>query len=65
MWGTGRKHFKCVDLHCGGEPARVLVSSAPAGIAGVTMADKRRDLMENHDYLRKLLLHVTIILVFM
>ena len=29
MFGSGRKYFQCIDLHCGGEPARVLISGCP------------------------------------
>ena len=38
-----------------GEPARVVVGGMP-NIQGVSMADKRVDLMTNHDNIRKLLL---------
>ena len=35
MYGTvKRKHFSCVDVHCGGEPARILISGYPSNIPG-------------------------------
>jgi len=55
VWGSGRKVFKCVDLHCGGEPARVLVSGVPY-IPGHTIMEKRKYFMDNLDNIRKVLL---------
>jgi proline racemase len=56
MWGNGRKHFGCVDLHCGGEPARILLSGCPA-IPGKSMSEKRLELMSpKFDYIRQTLL---------
>ena len=55
VWGNGRKVFKCVDLHCGGEPARVLVSGAPS-IPGNSMMEKRKYFMDNLDNIRQVLL---------
>ena len=55
MFGTSKKYFNCIDLHCGGEPARILISGCPP-IPGSTMAEKRKELMDNYDYIRQLLL---------
>ena len=33
--------FHCMDLHCGGEPARVLLSGCPP-VKGLTVQEKRR-----------------------
>ena len=55
MFGTSKKYFNCIDLHCGGEPARMLISGCPP-IPGSTMAEKRKELMDNYDYIRQLLI---------
>ena len=55
MYGSGKKYFHCVDLHCGGEPARILLSGCPE-IPGNTMAEKRTEFMNNFDHIRKTLL---------
>jgi len=51
----GNKYFDCIDLHCGGEPARVLISGAP-DVPGSTMKEKRTYFMEHHDDIRRVLL---------
>ena len=43
------------DLHCGGEPARVLISGAP-DVPGSTMKEKRTYFMNHHDDIRRVLL---------
>ena len=55
MYGSGKKYFHCIDLHCGGEPARILLSGCPE-IPGNTMAEKRTEFMNNFDHIRKTLL---------
>ena len=55
VWSAGRKVFKCVDLHCGGEPARVLLSGAPH-IPGSSVMEKRKYFMDNLDHIRQVLL---------
>jgi len=55
VWGKGRKVFKCVDLHCGGEPARNLLSGAPT-IPGSSVMEKRKYFIENLDHIRQVLL---------
>jgi len=57
MWGHGRRIFHCVDLHCGGEPARILVGGAPQ-VPGTTMAEKRQHMIETPalDSIRQVLL---------
>jgi len=47
--------WTCVDLHCGGEPARIVLSGLPE-IIGQDMAEKREFFMENLDHIRELLL---------
>jgi len=52
-----QQQWECVDLHCGGEPARILMSSLPAlEILGQTMEEKRKYFMENFDHIREILL---------
>ena len=42
--------FHCMDLHCGGEPARVLLSGCPP-VKGSTPQEKRRwDVIEPHGF---------------
>jgi len=48
--------YKCLDLHCGGEPARILYENAPE-VSGTSMEEKRNNFMKNHDHVRELLLH--------
>lgn len=55
LYGSGKKQFHCIDLHCGGEPARVLISGLPE-IPGKTMAEKRVEIMANFDHIRQTLL---------
>merc|ERR1711962_53677 len=55
VWGQGRKVFHCVDLHCAGEPARVLLSGCPT-VLGNTMQEKRRYFMSHLDNVRQVLL---------
>ena len=47
--------FKCVDVHCGGEPARVLLSGCPP-VLGDTVVEKRKYFMEHLDHVRQVLL---------
>ena len=58
MWGTGRKFFDCIDLHCGGEPARVMFSTNCPPIPGKSMAEKRECMIQHFDYIRRVLLQV-------
>ena len=60
MWGTGRKYFDCIDLHCGGEPARVMFSENCPPIPGKTMAAKRESMINKFDYIRRVLLQANI-----
>ena len=55
VWGAGRKVFKCVDVHCGGEPARVLLSGCPR-VEGADMQEKRKYFMSELDHVRTVLL---------
>ena len=58
MWGNGRKYFDCIDLHCGGEPARVMFSTNCPPIPGKSMAQKRESMIKSFDYIRRVLLQV-------
>ena len=58
MWGKGRKYFDCIDLHCGGEPARVMFSTNCPPIPGKYMSEKRESMIENFDHIRRVLLQV-------
>ena len=55
MFGTATKHLTVVDAHCGGEPARVVLTGLPA-IPGATMNEKRLHMMEHLDHFRTLLI---------
>ena len=61
MWGKGRKFFDCIDLHCGGEPARVMFGTSCPPIQGKSMAEKRQSFIKNFDYIRRVLLQVKIL----
>ena len=60
----GQVHIKahckdgCIDLHCGGEPARVMFSTSCPPIPGKSMAQKRESMIKNFDQIRKVLLQV-------
>ena len=47
-----------IDLHAGGEPARVILSGHAIlpSVEGRTMAEKRIHFMKHHDHIRRLLL---------
>ena len=47
--------IKSIDCHAGGEPARVIVGGLP-DVPGVSMYEKREYMMENLDFIRKLLI---------
>ncbi len=56
MFGSARyKSFSCIDLHCGGEPARILLNGCN-NVDGETMAEKRQTIMTQFDFIRKTLL---------
>ena len=50
-----RRVLRCVDTHCGGQPARVVVGGAPE-VPGATMLDKVRHLQQHDDELRRMLM---------
>ena len=52
LWG--RDVLRCVDLHCGGEPATVVLGK---DVPGATMEAKRQHIMRHEDAWRRLLLH--------
>lgn len=47
--------IKCIDMHTGGEPLRVVVDGFPE-IKGNGILEKRNYVRDNHDYLRKALM---------
>ena len=47
--------IKCIDIHTGGEPLRVVLEGFPA-IKGNGILQKRNYVKENYDYLRKALM---------
>jgi 4-hydroxyproline epimerase len=50
------KHkFKCIDGHTCGNPVRIVVEGKP-DLKGVSMAEKRLDFLQNHDWIRKALM---------
>ena len=51
----GSRFIQAIDCHAGGEPARIIVGGIPH-IKGKTIQEKRNYMMNNMDYIRKLLL---------
>ncbi|MCC2615016.1 4-hydroxyproline epimerase [Aestuariibacter halophilus] len=47
--------FFCIDAHTCGNPVRLITSGHPT-LAGATMADKRQDFIDNHDWIRRALM---------
>jgi trans-L-3-hydroxyproline dehydratase len=47
--------YRVIDMHTAGEPVRIVVDGYPA-LAGATILDKRRDALEHHDHVRRLLM---------
>eukprot|EP00929_Paragymnodinium_shiwhaense_P014948 TRINITY_DN122951_c0_g1_i1.p1 TRINITY_DN122951_c0_g1~~TRINITY_DN122951_c0_g1_i1.p1 ORF type:complete len:362 (-),score=86.10 TRINITY_DN122951_c0_g1_i1:64-1149(-) len=54
-FGTGSKSLQVVDLHCEGEPARVVIGGMPS-IPGQTAFEMRKYLMEEADKYRRVLI---------
>ena len=54
-WAPGQSCVTVIDAHTGGEPLRVITGGFPVPQGG-TILERRRDLMENHDHLRKALM---------
>ena len=48
--------IRCVEMHTGGEPLRVIIDGFPE-TKGKTVLERRRDCLERHDDLRKLLIN--------
>ena len=48
--------IEAVDYHTAGEPFRIVTGGVEA-LAGSTILDKRRDALERHDHVRRLLVH--------
>lgn len=47
---------RCIDMHTGGEPLRVIIEGLPT-LQARTVLDARREMLTHHDHLRKLLMH--------
>jgi trans-L-3-hydroxyproline dehydratase len=47
--------YRVIDMHTAGEPVRIVVEGYPA-LAGATILDKRRDALDRHDHVRRLLM---------
>ena len=58
MFGNGTKFFDCIDLHCGGEPARIVFGIDFPRVEGVKMAQKRENIAKHHQNVADLLLQV-------
>jgi proline racemase len=59
-WGTGPadasvRRITTLDAHAGGEPLRIVTGGMPA-LAGTTMLERRRDMAEHADALRRALM---------
>lgn len=50
-----RKRFFCIDAHTCGNPVRLVAGGGPV-LKGQTIAEKRLDFLENHDWIRKSLM---------
>lgn len=50
------RQLRTIDMHTGGEPLRVIVSGYPK-LEGRTVLEYRRNCIDRHDNLRKLLIH--------
>ena len=57
MFGSGVKFFDCIDLHCEGEPARILTGGL-LPVPGKWMSEKREFIRNNLEDIPKLLLQV-------
>ena len=55
MWGGVTKQISTIDVHCEGEPARVVTAGLP-NIPGDSMMQKRQYCMDHLDHYRKVLL---------
>ena len=47
--------YRVVDMHTAGEPVRIVVGGYPE-LRGATILEKRRDALDNHDHVRRLLM---------
>jgi proline racemase len=50
-----RRTLTTVDAHAGGEPLRIVTSGIPA-LRGATILERRREMLEQHDTLRRILM---------
>lgn len=47
-----KTHFHCIDAHTCGNPVRLVTGGGPI-LQGKTIAEKRLDFLENHDWIRR------------
>lgn len=55
LWGSATRSLQVVDLHCAGEPARVVLGGLPR-VRGASAFEMRTDMMERLDHCRRLLI---------
>ena len=55
MSGSGDRTIRVVDMHTAAEPVRIFEAGYPA-LRGSTLLEKRRDALEHHDDLRRMLM---------
>ena len=53
---AGAFQVSTIEMHCGGEPLRIVTSGYPK-LQGRRLMDKRRDALAHHDTFRRLLMH--------
>lgn len=53
-----RRTITTIDAHAGGEPLRIVTSGAPGipTLRGATILDRRREMLEQHDDIRRILM---------
>lgn len=52
---AGRRVITTIDAHAGGEPLRIVTAGLPR-LRGTTMLERRREMLEQHDQVRRLLM---------
>jgi proline racemase len=52
---TVRRTITTIDAHAGGEPLRIVTSGVPR-LRGTTILDRRREMLEQHDHIRRVLM---------
>lgn len=52
---TIRRTITTIDAHAGGEPLRIVTSGIPR-LRGATILERRREMLEQHDHIRRILM---------